>query len=249
MALSPSFSTIIRHNTATLVKVLKSRDRQKRLFWGENFYSYFARNVVYWVRFWKAKIKVKFMHLIEWKHLIVWTDEGWPRAAGAGTCTLRWSPQEVDFWPQEVDDGLLDGAPPPQNPVPKIGVGFTGTADWVDQLCGWTLNLGDDRLGPGQLTAVLQVKPHPSHGRQKTLTAPQLSLKCSLATATVSCDGYFGKKLGSRQNLAQIGAFSCRAVTGAVTSNRRSIPSFISPQQRAQAMVGLLGQPGVVICI
>ena len=51
------------------------------------------------------------------------------------------------------------------------------------------------------------------------------------ATATVSCDGYFGKKLGSRQNLAQIGAFSCPAVTevgGWSQVTRGQLPLFFS---------------------
>ena len=102
--------------------------------------------------------------------------------------------------------------------------------------------MGDDR----RLTAAGRTSSEPRQAvpsRPKT-SELQLSLKCRLATATVSCDGYVSKKSGSRQNLAQIGAFSCAAVTNkrAVTSNRRSIPSFISPQQRA------VDTKGKVVC-
>ena len=157
--------------------------------------------------------------------------------------------------------GLLDGGPRPQNPVPKIGLGFTGTADWVDQLCGWTLNLGDDRLGPRQPDwPLLQVKPHPSHGRplQRHWQRPN----CLSNAASRHCDSQLWRLLWQKGGVAtksrsNWSIFLAGSHKGSSRlgwrsqSSRRSIPSFISPQQSAQAMVGLLGQPGqqrVVIC-
>ena len=66
--------------------------------------------------------------------------------------------------PREVatcSTGWLD----PQILSPKFGSDLLEGADWVDQLCGWTLNLGDDRRGPAG-DWPQQVEPHQSQDRQ-----------------------------------------------------------------------------------
>ena len=98
--------------------------------------------------------------IFDWeRHSVLGGEEGEP--AGEGE---RVEARALSETPREVatcSTGWLD----PQILSPKFGSDLLEGADWVDQLCGWTLNLGDDRRGPAG-DWPQQVEPHQSQDRQ-----------------------------------------------------------------------------------